>query len=145
PFRDYKVAQVRELKNGHWEPVAKTTAGWDDRIGRTEIQRRKEEASDYRYFPEPDLVPVTVNRETIEKTRAELGELPTAQLGRLQAQYQLSAYDAGVIARQGRALVAYFEQTAGLCSDAKETSNWITNEVLQSLNERKLALKDYPI
>src|SRR4029077_8813828 len=76
---------------------------------------------------------------------SELGELPAAQRARLQSQYGLSAYDADVMARQGRAFVAYFEQAAGLCNDPKETSNWITNEVLQSLNERKLALKDYPI
>ena len=84
-----------------------------------------------------------VDEATIDKARADLGELPAAQVARLQAQYGLSEYDANVIARQGRAFVAYFEQTAGLCGDAKETSNWITNEVLQSLNLHKLALKDY--
>ena len=161
PFRGYQVAPVGENKNGRWVAVSKATAGWDDRLGRTDIQRRKEEASDYRYFPEPDLVPILVDQATIDKVRADLGELPAAQMARLQAQYGLSEYDANVIARQGRALVAYFEQTAGLCGDPKETSNWITNEVLQSLNaprspkanedeseeagERKLELKDYPI
>jgi aspartyl-tRNA(Asn)/glutamyl-tRNA(Gln) amidotransferase subunit B len=145
PFRDYRVAPVRELKDGKWSPVAKATAGWDDRSGRTDIQRRKEEASDYRYFPEPDLVPVIVDQAAIDKARADLGELPAAQMARLQAQYGLSPYDADVMARQGRAVVAYFEQAAALCGDAKETSNWVTNEVLQSLNERKLAIKDYPI
>ncbi len=161
-FRGYKVAPVGENKNGRWVPVAKATAGWDDRLGRTDIQRRKEEASDYRYFPEPDLVPIIVDQPTIDKVKADLGELPAAQLARLQAQYGLSEYDANVIARQGRAFVAYFEQTAGLCGDAKETCNWITNEVLQSLNaptptqraseddadepgERKLELRDFPI
>ncbi len=133
-FRGYKVIPVGENKNGRWAPVAKATAGWDDRLGRTDIQRRKEEASDYRYFPEPDLVPIIVDQATIDKAKADLGELPAAQLTRLQAQYGLSEYDANVIARQGRAFVAYFEQTAGLCGDAKETCNWITNEVLQSLN-----------
>ncbi len=145
PFRDYRVAPVRELKNGKPVVVSKATAGWDDRLGRTEVQRRKEEASDYRYFPEPDLVPVVVDEAASARARAELGELPAAQMARLQAQYGLSEYDANVIARQGRSMVAYFEQAAGLCRDAKTTSNWITNEVLQSLNERKLALKDYPI
>ncbi len=144
-FRDYKVAPVAEARDGKWSSVAKATAGWDDRTGRTEIQRRKEEASDYRYLPDPDLVPVVVSAAMINEAKATLGELPAAQMERLQAQYGLSEYDATVIARQGRALVAYFEQAAGLTKDAKETCNWITNEILQSLNERKLALKDYPI
>jgi aspartyl-tRNA(Asn)/glutamyl-tRNA(Gln) amidotransferase subunit B len=144
-FRGERVAAVREKRDGSWVAVSKATAGWDDRTGRTDIQRRKEEASDYRYFPEPDLVTVVVNEAAIEAARADLGELPAAQMARLQAQYGLSPYDADVIARQGRAYVAYFEQTAGLCGDAKEACNWIANDVLQSLNERKLQLKDYPI
>jgi aspartyl-tRNA(Asn)/glutamyl-tRNA(Gln) amidotransferase subunit B len=144
-FRAYRVAPVREMKAGQWQPVAKATAGWDDRLGRTDIQRRKEEASDYRYFPEPDLVPILVDAAMIEQARSSLGEMPAVQRARLQSQYGLSEYDANVIARQGRALVAYFEQAAGLCGDAKETSNWITNEVLQSLNQRELHIKDYPI
>src|SRR5204863_9714633 len=90
-------------------PVSKATAGWDEHTGRTEVQRRKEEASDYRYFPEPDLVPVTVDAATLERVRAELGELPAAQKARLQSQDGLAAYDAGVLSRQGRAFVAYFE------------------------------------
>jgi aspartyl-tRNA(Asn)/glutamyl-tRNA(Gln) amidotransferase subunit B len=144
-FQGYTVLPVRETKNGALVAVHKATAGWDDKRGVTEIQRRKEEASDYRYFPEPDLVPVLIDRATLDRAREELGELPAAQRLRLQSQYGLSAYDAGVLSHQGRAFVAYFEQTAGLCGDAKETCNWLANDVLQSLNERKQALKDYPI
>src|SRR6516164_9871652 len=83
--------------------VPKATAGWDEDRRRTVVQRRKEEASDYRYFPEPDLVPVQVDAAWLEAVRAGLGELPAAQRARLQQQYGLSAYDAGVLARQGRA------------------------------------------
>src|SRR5437660_1453194 len=85
--------------------VPKATAGWDDVRGVTRIQRRKEEASDYRYFPEPDLVPVAVDQAWLERVRAGLGELPAAQRQRLQGQYALSAYDADVITGQGRAFV----------------------------------------
>src|SRR5437588_2637110 len=92
--------------------VAKATAGWDENRGVTVVQRRKEEASDYRYFPEPDLVPVTVAVAWVERVRAALGELPAAQRRRLEAQYGLSSNDAGVITRQGRAFVGYFEETA---------------------------------
>ena len=126
-------------------PVSKATAGWDDRLGRTDIQRRKEEASDYRYFPEPDLVPVTVDEVILERVRAELGELPAAQKARLQAQYGLSAYDAGVLSRNGRALVAYFEAATAVCGDAKEACNWIANDLLQTLNERKVSVTESPI
>src|SRR6185369_7557918 len=100
--------------------VSKATAGWDERTGRTEIQRRKEEASDYRYFPEPDLVPVTVDEVTLTRVCAELGELPASQKTRLQAQYALMPYDAGVLSRQGRAFVAYYEAVVQHCGDAKE-------------------------
>jgi aspartyl-tRNA(Asn)/glutamyl-tRNA(Gln) amidotransferase subunit B len=126
-------------------PVSKATAGWDERTGRTEIQRRKEEASDYRYFPEPDLVPVTVDAAALEKVRAELGELPAAQKARLQSQYGLPVYDAGVLSRQGRALVAYFEAVVRHCGDAKEACNWVMNDLLATLNERKLDIHASPL
>lgn len=125
--------------------VSKATAGWDDNLGVTVVQRRKEEASDYRYFPEPDLVPILVDAPWLERTRAGLGELPAAQRERLQQQYQLSAYDAEVLTVQGRAFVTYFEEVARRCGDAKEASNWLTNQVLQTLNERKATIADFPL
>jgi aspartyl-tRNA(Asn)/glutamyl-tRNA(Gln) amidotransferase subunit B len=125
--------------------VAKATAGWDENRGATVIQRRKEEAADYRYFPEPDLVPVLIDAPLLEKTRAELGELPAAQRARLQEQYGLSSYDAGVLTSQGRAVVAYFETTAKLCGDAKAASNWVTNQVLATLNEKKLDINAFAL
>jgi aspartyl-tRNA(Asn)/glutamyl-tRNA(Gln) amidotransferase subunit B len=125
--------------------VPKATAGWDDAKRVTRVQRRKEEASDYRYFPEPDLVPVTIDATALDAVRAGLGELPAAQRVRLQSQYGLSAYDAGVITRQGRAFTAYFEELTQRSGDAKEASNWATNQVLSTLNERKLSLKEFPV
>ena len=86
--------------------MAKATAGWDEARGVTVVQRRKEEASDYRYFPEPDLMPVEVDAAWLERVRASLGELPAAQRHRLQEQYDLSAYDAGVTTHQGRDFVS---------------------------------------
>ena len=81
-----------------------------------------------------DLVPVTVTAERLEQARAELGELPGAQRSRLQTQYGLSDYDAGVLVQQGRAFVAYFEEAARVCGDAKEACNWTTNELLSTIN-----------
>jgi aspartyl-tRNA(Asn)/glutamyl-tRNA(Gln) amidotransferase subunit B len=125
--------------------VSKVTAGWDDARGRTVVQRRKEEAADYRYFPEPDLVPILVSEAMLASARAGVGELPDAQFQRMQTQYGLSEYDAGVLTRAGRAVVAYFETVVRVCGDAKTASNWVTNEVLKTLNERKLTIADLPV
>ena len=145
-FRDYRTYGVVEKKpEGGVGPVSKATAGWDDRFGRTEIQRRKEEASDYRYFPEPDLTPVTVSAEQIAEARSSLGELPEAQRARLQAEHGLSEYDANVVSSQGRAFVAYFESAARACGDAKEACNWATNEILSALNDRKIAVDEFAL
>jgi aspartyl-tRNA(Asn)/glutamyl-tRNA(Gln) amidotransferase subunit B len=140
--RQYEEYQRTGKKLGE---VPKATAGWDENRGVTVIQRRKEEASDYRYFPEPDLVPVEVDPSWLEKVRAGLGELPADQRKRLPKQYGVSEYDAGVITQQGRAFTAYFEEVARLCGDGKEASNWMTNQVQQSLNEKKLAIRDFPL
>src|SRR2546421_1268499 len=140
--RQYEEFQRTGRKLGE---VPKATAGWDENRGVTVVQRRKEEASDYRYFPEPDLVPLKVDHDWIERVRAGLGELPAVQRQRLQEQYSLPAYDAEVITRQGRAFTAYFEEMVKHCGNAKAASNWLTNQVLQTLNDRKLTLKDFPL
>jgi aspartyl-tRNA(Asn)/glutamyl-tRNA(Gln) amidotransferase subunit B len=139
------VDKIEERKNGEWKEVAKATRGWNDEAGETKEQRRKEEAADYRYFPEPDLVPVLVDADWQAQVCAGLGELPAAQRGRLQSQYSLSAYDAGVLAAQGRAFVAYFELLAKDCNDPIQAKNWLTNDVLQTLNERKQGIREFPI
>jgi aspartyl-tRNA(Asn)/glutamyl-tRNA(Gln) amidotransferase subunit B len=140
--RQYDEFQRTGKKLGE---VAKATAGWDDVRGVTVVQRRKEEASDYRYFPEPDLMPVAVDQAWLERVRAGLGELPAAQRQRLQGQYALSAYDADVITGQGRAFVRYYEEVVRRCHDPKEACNWLSNEVLQTLNERKIDIAAFPL
>jgi aspartyl-tRNA(Asn)/glutamyl-tRNA(Gln) amidotransferase subunit B len=139
------VRLVDRLVGPNGKPVSKATAGWDDDRGVTSIQRRKEEAEDYRYFPEPDLVPVVIDQALLDGIRAELGELPAAQRVRLAQQYGLSAYDAEVLSRQGRAFVAYFEQVVGRCGDPAEAKNWLANDVMQTLNDRKLLIRSFPI
>jgi aspartyl-tRNA(Asn)/glutamyl-tRNA(Gln) amidotransferase subunit B len=125
--------------------VSKATAGWDEDRGVTLVQRRKEEASDYRYFPDPDLVPVVVDEAWLERVRAQMGELPAATRVRLGQQYGLSAYDVGVLTSQGRAVVAYFEDVARRCGDAKAAANWVTNQVLATLKERKIGIEEFPL
>ena len=140
----FKVGEARKGLAGPVE-VAKATAGWDEARGRTWEQRRKEEAADYRYFPEPDLTPVVVDAAWKERTRSEMGELPAAQRTRLAKEYGLSDYDVGVLTHQGRATVAYFEEAARRCGDAKAASNWVTNRVLATLKERKREIAEFPL
>ncbi len=126
-------------------PDNKVTAGWIDEEGKTIILRRKEEASDYRYFPEPDLVPVEVDSPWLERIRNSLGELPSQKRQRFQDKYQLSTYDSRVLVGQGYAFCDYFEAVAKAAGDAKLAGNWCINQVLQTLNERKLPIKDFPV
>jgi aspartyl-tRNA(Asn)/glutamyl-tRNA(Gln) amidotransferase subunit B len=135
------------LSDGNYRfgQVSKATAGWDENRSVTVVQRRKEEASDYRYFPEPDLVPIVVDAAWLERARAAMGELPSVQRVRLVEQYGLSPYDAGVLTLQGRALVAYFEDVARRSGDARAACNWVANQVLATLKERKIEIKDFPL
>ena len=123
----------------------KTTAGWNDLRGETVVQRHKESLADYRFFPEPDLVPAIVSEEQIEAARAAMGELPAPQRARLQTQYGLSPYDADVLMRQGRALVGYYERTVAACGDAKAACNWVTNEVMALLKKQYDTIDAFPI
>ncbi len=125
--------------------VAKATAGWDDARGVTVIQRRKEEASDYRYFPEPDLVPVVVSEAWINRIRESMPEAPAMRRQRLEQTYKLTAYDAKVITFQGHAFADYFEKLAQACQDPKAAANWCINEVLQTLNDRKISIDVLPL
>jgi aspartyl-tRNA(Asn)/glutamyl-tRNA(Gln) amidotransferase subunit B len=125
--------------------LLKTTAGWDDGKGVTVVQRHKEEAADYRYFPEPDLVPVVVSRLLIEQVKAETGELPSMQRTRLQTQYGLSPYDAQVLTAKGRPTVAYFETVAKAISDGKTVANRMSDLIYPALTERKEEIEQFPI
>lgn len=125
--------------------VSKATAGWDDSRGVTIVQRRKEEAADYRYFPEPDLVPVEVTAAMLSQARDSMGELPAAARQRLQTSNGLSAYDARVITGQGRSFQAFFEQVAALSGDSKASCNWMTNSILAWLNEHGKTIAEFPM
>jgi aspartyl-tRNA(Asn)/glutamyl-tRNA(Gln) amidotransferase subunit B len=135
------------LKDGETlKPGNKTTAGWDDARGITRVQRTKEESADYRYFPDPDLVPILVSPAEIDKARIAMGELPAQQRKRLQEPpYNLSAYDAGVLSGQGRRVVAYYEAIAAKSGDAKAACNWVANDVLARLNETGGDIDRFPI
>jgi len=143
--RQYAEFQ-KDPANYRFGQVLKRTAGWDDARGVTVVQRHKEEAADYRYFPDPDLVPVVVSESEIEAARVAMGELPARQRKRLQAEpYALSAYDAGVLTAKGRKLVAYYEQVAAAVGDGKQAANRLSDFVLSALNERKEAIDQFPV
>ncbi len=127
------------------EQAPKQTRGWDDQLEVTIALRRKEESSDYRYFPDPDLAEVTITGEQIEQVERELEELPTALRRRLEHQYGLDAYSSDVLVNQGRALVEYFEQVAQLSGDPRRAANWIQQDVLRLLNERRISIEQYPV
>lgn len=126
-------------------PTNKVTAKWIDEVGRTEVLRRKEEAADYRYFPEPDLVTVDVDDAWLNSVRNSLGELPSQRRVRYIKEMQLTESAAKVLVSQGHAFCDYFEKTAQAASDAKLASNWCTNQVLQLLNEKKIEIKDFAL
>jgi aspartyl-tRNA(Asn)/glutamyl-tRNA(Gln) amidotransferase subunit B len=125
--------------------VSKETRGWDAERGVTFGQRGKEEASDYRYFPDPDLVPVTIEETWREQVRASLAEFPAAKRQRFQAVHHLSHYDASVIVAQGRSFADYFERVTAACGDAKQAANWLTQDVLREMKERQLAIESFSI
>lgn len=140
--RQYRQWQETGRKLGE---SPKQTRGWDDAAGVTRGQRSKEDSSDYRYFPDPDLVPVVVTDEQIAAAQASLGELPADLRRRFTEQLGLSAYDANVIVNQGKALIAYFEEAAAKCGDAKSACNWITQDVLRDLKDNELNISEYQL
>jgi len=142
--RQYEAWEEAGIKMG--DPGGhKTTRGWDDQAQVTRPQRQKEESSDYRYFPDPDLVPVIVTAEEVERVKASLGELPAAIRTRLESTYGIDSYDSDVIVNQGRSLVGYYVELAEACGDGKRASNWVQQDVLRSLNERNIGIEEFSI
>ena len=114
--------------------IVQETRRWDDDAGVTLSMRSKEEAHDYRYFPEPDLMPVVLSAEEIARWRAELPELPEARRARFMADYGLPEYDAGVLVAE-RAVADFFERAAKASGNFKAASNWVMTEVMRALSE----------
>jgi len=123
----------------------KTTRGWDEAAQITREQRTKEESSDYRYFPDPDLIPVTTTEDDVQRVRQSLGELPAALRTRLEETYEITPYDSDVLVNQGRPLVDYYIELADGCGDGKLASNWVQQDVLRTLNERQIEIAAFPV
>jgi aspartyl-tRNA(Asn)/glutamyl-tRNA(Gln) amidotransferase subunit B len=114
--------------------IPQETRLYNSATGRTEPMRSKEFAHDYRYFPDPDLLPVSVDANLQERVRAEMPELPAAKRARFIGAYGVTAYDAGVLTA-GRALADYFEEAVRAGAPAKTAANWISTELLGRLND----------
>jgi aspartyl-tRNA(Asn)/glutamyl-tRNA(Gln) amidotransferase subunit B len=134
---NFEVArQIELLESGR--PVVQETRLYDPDKGETRPMRSKEEANDYRYFPDPDLLPLQVDAALIESVRATLPELPDEKAARFGSQYGLSAYDAGVLTAS-RELAAYYEEVVrAAASDPKLAANWVMGDLAAALNKEGL-------
>ena len=121
--------------------VVQETRRWDDNKGASFAMRSKENAQDYRYFPEPDLVPIEISDEWIARVKSEMPELPDAKKARYLADYGLPEYDVDIITGS-KYLVEIFEQALAACNEPKEVSNWIMGEVLRLATETSTDVED---
>ncbi len=140
--RQYQVWQETKQEIGD---VPKQTRGWDDVANVTRGQRHKEESSDYRYFPDPDLAPVTVTEDRVAAVRDSLDELPADLRHRLEVTYGIKMYDSDVLVNQGRAAVDYYVELANLASDGQMAANWVTQDVLRVIKERNQSIDQFPL
>ncbi|MFN2262648.1 MAG: Asp-tRNA(Asn)/Glu-tRNA(Gln) amidotransferase subunit GatB [Anaerolineales bacterium] len=129
--------QVKEVEAGG--KVEAWTLDWDDNAGVLRKMRSKETEADYRYFREPDLLPVHIDEKSRKRIMADLPELPLARRARFSQQYELPEYDADILTGE-RSLSDYFEHTVEVYgADAKRVSNWVMNDVLRMINERGIS------
>jgi aspartyl-tRNA(Asn)/glutamyl-tRNA(Gln) amidotransferase subunit B len=140
---EYEVARQSEILQAGGRVVQETRL-WDEERGVTASMRSKEEAHDYRYFPDPDLPPVRLSPEWIQRLRGTIPELPHARRGRFLEEYRLSPQDADLLTEE-RALADYFESVARSSGNARSAGNWVRGDLLRLLNERHLEVADSPI
>jgi len=140
---EFEVARhIQVLESGG--RLAQETRLWDDRAMETRVMRSKEEAHDYRYFPEPDLPPLIVSSEFIESVRQEMPELPESRRNRFIQEYDLSFADASQLISE-RSLADYFEDTVKTCGNARGAANWIRSELLRELEAAGLSAAESPV
>lgn len=140
---EYEIRrQIDCIETG--ETIVQETRLYDPTKNRTFAMRSKEEAHDYRYFPDPDLLPTIVTDELLEKMSAELPELPIARAQRFQQSFQLPEYDSFVLTQE-KNLADYFEDVAVKSKNPKAASNWIMTELLRELNDAKIEVDQSPI
>ncbi|MGE5255070.1 MAG: Asp-tRNA(Asn)/Glu-tRNA(Gln) amidotransferase subunit GatB [Hyphomicrobiales bacterium] len=140
---EYEINRQKEvLLDGG--AIVQETRLWDQSRNQTVSMRGKEEAHDYRYFPDPDLLPLVIDEDFIGRVRRSLPELPDARRARFVEQYGLPAYDAGVLTSE-RELADYFEECLAIFPQPKPVSNWIMGSLLGLLNARGIAIDQSPV
>jgi len=140
---DYEVRwQIEQLEDGH--AIQQATVLFNPDTGETRAMRTKEDAADYRYFPDPDLPPLVIGRDWVERVMSEMAELPRVMAERFVTQYGLPEYDATQLT-QSKAMAAYFEAAAKACGQPKLASNWIMGEVSRRLNADELSIEQSPV
>ena len=125
--------QIDLLEEG--KEVVQETRRWDDNKGYSYAMRSKEDAQDYRYFPDPDLMPVHVSGEMLEEIRAKQPEFRTEKIERYKREFDIPEYDIGIIT-ETKQMADLFEETTALCGQPKKVSNWLMGETLRLLKER---------
>lgn len=140
---EYEVIRQEEILDDGGRVIQETRT-WDENKGITASMRSKEQAHDYRYLPEPDLVPIMVDPARVAEIRANLPELPDARKQRLMNDYGLSEYDAGIITAS-RAVADYFDQSVQNKGDVKVVANWLMGEVSKHLNSEGITILDCPV
>jgi aspartyl-tRNA(Asn)/glutamyl-tRNA(Gln) amidotransferase subunit B len=140
---DYEIRwQIEQIEDGH--AIQQATVLFDPDTGETRAMRTKEDAADYRYFPDPDLPPLHISEQWVQEQRALMAELPRTMAARFVADYGLPEYDATTLT-QSKAMAAYFEVTAKACGQAKLVSNWIMGEVSRRLNAGEIGIEQAPV
>ena len=140
---DFEVRwQIDQIEDGH--AIEQATVLFDPDTGETRAMRTKEDAADYRYFPDPDLPPLVIGRDWVERVKREMAELPRVMAERFVKDYALPAYDATLLT-QSKAVAAYFEATAKACGQPKLASNWIMGEVSRRLNSGEVTFDNLPV
>ena len=135
---DYEVRwQIEQLEDGY--TIEQATVLFNPDTGETRAMRTKEDAADYRYFPDPDLPPLVIGEDWVQRVRTELTELPRVMAQRFEVDYGLSDYDATALT-QSREMAAYFESTAKACEQPKLASNWIMGELSRRLNASEIGI-----
>jgi len=140
---EYEIQrQIDAIEGG--ETIVQETRLYDSAKNKTFSMRKKEEAQDYRYFPDPDLLPLRIDAAFIEKTKRELPELPLARFYRFQKDYGLPEYDAGQLTQE-KDMAEYYEEVAKSSGNPKVASNWVMSELMRELNDNKVEITRSPI
>ena len=140
---DFEVRwQIEQIEDGH--AIQQATVLFDPDTGETRAMRTKEDAADYRYFPDPDLPPLVIGRDWVARVQSEMTELPRVMAARFVADYGLPEYDATTLT-QSKAMAAYFEAAAKACGQAKLVSNWVMGEVSRRLNASEVGIEHAPV